>query len=121
MPTHTRTVLFTDLADYTASVSSTDREGLRRLLSEHEKAVSPIVSRYNGRIVKNIGDSYMCLFNSATDGLQAAIDILEMEKAKGGLSLRAALNTGDVEEIDGDAFGETVNLTARILSWAIFS
>ena len=32
MTTATRTVLFTDVADYTAQVSRTDREGLRRLL-----------------------------------------------------------------------------------------
>ena len=32
------------------------------------------------------------------------------------LSGRLAMTTGDVEEIEGDAFGEAVNLAARILA-----
>lgn len=116
MPTNTRTVVFTDLANYTATVSGTDREGLRRILREHEETVTPIVEKYRGRVVKNIGDSFMCLFPAATDALRASLDIQEFVTAKGGISIRLAMATGDVEELDGDAFGESVNLAARILS-----
>lgn len=115
MGTATRTVLFTDLANYTAAVSRTDREGLRRILTEHQDLVSPIVTRYGGRIVKNLGDSFMCLFPSATDGLRASLDIQDVVQSHGTMSIRVGLTTGDVEEIDGDAFGDSVNLAARIL------
>ncbi|MBN2798026.1 MAG: adenylate/guanylate cyclase domain-containing protein [Deltaproteobacteria bacterium] len=116
MPTNTRTVVFTDLANYTATVSGTDREGLRRILREHEDTVTPIVEKYRGRVVKNIGDSFMCLFPAATDALRASLDIQEFVTTAGGISIRLAMATGDVEELDGDAFGESVNLAARILS-----
>ncbi len=114
--TATRTVLFTDLAGYTEKVSGTDREGLRRILREHEEMVRPIVERHGGRIVKNIGDSFLCMFPAATDGVRAALDI--QHKTRGGDTpdIRISITTGDVEEIDGDAFGEPVNLAARILS-----
>jgi hypothetical protein len=108
--------MFTDLADYTAAVERANREALRRLLSDHEELVSPIVRRYHGHIVKNLGDSYMCLFDSATDGLRASLDIQDLVRNSGGISIKIGLTTGDVEEIDGDAFGEPVNLAARILS-----
>ena len=62
MGTVTKTVVFTDLANYTAKVSKTDRVGLRRILADHEALVNPIVSRYGGRIIKNLGDSFMILF-----------------------------------------------------------
>jgi hypothetical protein len=114
--TRTRTVMFTDLADYTAAVGRSDREQLRRLLSEHEELVSPIVRRYHGEVVKNLGDSYMCLFDSATDALRAALDIQDFVRSTGDISLKIGVTTGDVEEIDGDAFGEPVNLASRILS-----
>ena len=68
--TATQTVMFTDLADYTASVARSDREGVRRILAEHEAAVRPLVERFGGRVVKNIGDSFMCLFTAATDALK---------------------------------------------------
>jgi len=116
LPTITRTVVFTDLANYTAKVSRSDREGLRRILTEHEALVAPIVERYNGRVVKNLGDSFMCLFEAATDALRAALDIQDMVTASGGISIRLAMTTGDVEVIEGDAFGESVNLAARIQS-----
>ncbi len=116
MSTATHTVLFTDMAGYTESVAGSDREGLRRILKEHEGIVRPIVERHGGWVVKNIGDSFLCLFPAATDALRAAQDILQIKTPGGaGLRLRLALNTGDVEIIGGDAFGDSVNLAARIL------
>lgn len=115
MATATRTVLFTDLADYTAQVARADTEGLHQLLQGYEKAVYPIVAARGGRVVKNIGDSFMCLFESATDALRAALGILADARQGGVYRIRVAVNTGDVEEIDGDAFGDAVNLASRIL------
>ena len=116
--TRTRTVVFTDLANYTAKVSRSDREGLRRILTEHEDLVRPIASRYGGRIVKNLGDAFLILFTAATDAVRACLDIQHKVTADGGMPLRLSLATGDIEEIDGDAFGEAVNLSARINSKA---
>lgn len=117
MATITRTVVFTDLANYAQKVSRTDRAGLRRILAYHQQLVAPIVKRYNGRVVKNLGDSFMILFESATDAVRAAIEVQEnVTGDSAGTSIRLAMTTGDVEEIDGDAFGDTVNLAARILA-----
>jgi hypothetical protein len=116
MGTVTKTVVFTDLANYTAKVSKTDRVGLRRILADHEALVNPIISRYGGSIIKNLGDSFMILFTSATDAVRASLDIQDMVISSQGAPIRLSLNTGDVEEIDGDAFGDAVNLAARILS-----
>ncbi len=117
MATRTCTVVFTDLANYTASVGRSDREGLRNLIAMHEKLVAPVLERFGGRIVKNLGDSYMALFPAATDAVRSSVELVDTIPNKGtGLSIRAAMATGDVEVIDGDAFGEAVNLAARLLS-----
>lgn len=118
MATRTRTVVFTDLANYTASVGRADREGLRHLIATHEKLVAPVLERYGGRIVKNLGDSYMALFRAATDAVRAALELVETIPHEGGFSIRVGMATGDVEVIDGDAFGECVNLAARLESKA---
>ncbi|MCB9680351.1 MAG: adenylate/guanylate cyclase domain-containing protein [Alphaproteobacteria bacterium] len=118
MATRTRTVMFTDMADFTATVARSDREGLRKLITEHEELVSPIVRRYHGRVVKNLGDSFMCMFESATDALRATLDIQDLVVSAGGISIRIGMTTGDVEEIDGDAFGDAVNQASRILNKA---
>ena len=116
MATSTRTVVFTDLANYTQSVGRSDRAALRNLISVHEKFVVPILERHHGRVVKNLGDSFMALFPSATDALRAGLEVVEEGLKSGGFLLRVSCATGDVEEIDGDAFGDAVNLSARINS-----
>lgn len=114
LATRTRTVVFTDLANYTASVGRADREGLRHLIATHEKLVAPVLEKYGGRIVKNLGDSYMALFRAATDAVRAALELTETIPNEAGFSIRVGMATGDVEVIDGDAFGDCVNLAARI-------
>lgn len=116
MPTRTLTVVFTDLANYTASVGRADREAIRTIIAEHEQRVAPVVAARGGRIVKNLGDSYMAVFEAATDAAQACLELVNALVHEDGFSIRAAMATGDVEAIDGDAFGEAANLAARILS-----
>lgn len=115
MGTRTRTVMFTDLKDYTKAVEDSSRQGIRDLLLQHEELVAPKVRKYHGRVVKNLGDSYMCFFDSATDGLRAALEIQDLGAHASEISIRLALTTGDVEEIGDDGFGPTVNRAARIL------
>jgi len=115
VPSATRTVVFTDLANYTASVSRANREALRDLLRNHEALVIPTLRRHNGRIVKNLGDSFMALFDSATDAVRGGLDLV-VRAREAELSIRVSAATGDVEEIEGDAFGDAVNLSARINS-----
>jgi len=116
VPTRTLTVVFTDLANYTASVGRADREAIRNIIAEHEQRVAPVVAARGGRIVKNLGDSYMAVFEAATDAAQACLELVNALVHEDGFSIRAAMATGDVEAIDGDAFGEAANLAARILA-----
>lgn len=116
MATRTRTVVFTDLTGYTSTVGRSDREALRALIASHEQLVAPVLERYGGRIVKNLGDSYMALFEATTDAVRACLELVETIPAGGRFSIRAGLATGDVEVIDGDAFGDAANMAARILS-----
>ncbi|HNH47033.1 MAG TPA: adenylate/guanylate cyclase domain-containing protein, partial [Myxococcota bacterium] len=111
--TRTLTVVFTDMVNYTRTVSGSDREGLRNLLALHEQRVGPILRGRRGRIVKNIGDSFMALFESATDAVRACPDLMESNPVGEGaeVAFRASVATGDVEETDTDAFGETCNLS----------
>lgn len=119
MPTRTRTVVFTDMANYTASVERTDREGLRNLIAAHEQTVAPVLTRHGGRVVKALGDSFMVLFDSATDAVRAGVDLVERVSGGGGFAIRVGMATGDVEEIEQqaafDCFGEPVNLASRVM------
>ncbi|MEC7986061.1 MAG: adenylate/guanylate cyclase domain-containing protein [Myxococcota bacterium] len=116
MATKTLTVLFTDMANYTAAVSSSDRSRLRQLIGEHEEKVAMVLEEAGGTVVKNIGDSFMTLFSSATDAIKAGVNLLESLSEELSFNVRIAIATGDVEEISNDYFGDCVNLASRILS-----
>jgi len=118
LPTKLRTVLFTDLAGYTDAVARSDRHDIRNLIQEHEAFTQDLLSRHNGIPVKNLGDSYMCLFESATDALRAGMEACSKGLRGGKFGIRAGCATGDVEEMDGDAFGDAVNMAARIIGKA---
>ena len=118
MPTKLRTVLFTDLAGYTDAVARADSKELQQLIQEHEEFTRALLVRHNGTPVKNLGDSYMCLFESATDAVRAGMEACETGLRGGAFKIRAGCASGDVLEIDGDAFGDAVNMAARIINKA---
>lgn len=119
MPTRTHTVVFTDMADFTQSTENTDRDGLHRLIREHEQTVVPVLVRHGGRVVKGLGDSFLVLFDSATDAVKASVDLIERVSGAGGFDIRVGMATGDVEEVEtakgSDYYGEAVNLASRIM------
>ena len=102
----------------TMSTAKATQEEICQLIEEHEDHTKRIFDPDGGVLVKNSGDSFMAVFDSATAALQACLTIVETKLAIGDreMALRASLATGDVEEMGGDYFGEAVNLSARINS-----
>lgn len=72
-----------------------------------------------GRVVKTIGDGLMCIFPTAADALRAAVDMqIAQTDRDDGLALRLGFHAGEVIQRDGDVFGDTVNVAARISEMA---
>ena len=59
MPTHTRSVVFTDLVNYTEKTARADRESLRRLIARHEEWTREVCEPLGGRLVKGLGDAFI--------------------------------------------------------------
>ena len=76
-----------------------------------------------GRVIKTIGDEVMSVFNTATDAAGAAIDMqngIDDMAPVGGtkLGIRVGFHFGQLVEKEGDVFGDTVNLAARLAGLA---
>jgi adenylate cyclase len=72
-----------------------------------------------GRVVKTIGDEVMATFTDASDAAQAAVEMqLDINKlprvGRIQMGIRIGFHFGPVVERDGDVFGDTVNLAARL-------
>jgi len=119
------TVLFIDIAGYTAHSTKTDMSGLMGLLKNFERIVTLQVQNFNGQIVKKLGDGMLCIFKNPASGVMASLFMqrevisynrYSMEDEK--FNVRIGLHTGYVIRKEGDVFGEVVNIASRIQSIA---
>jgi hypothetical protein len=100
--------LYVDLGD--ARASERVRECLRLL--------QRVVEANSGRLIKAIGDGLMCDFAEVDQALQAAqemhVSIAEGDRDASLPGIHVGCHYGPVIESDGDLYGDTVNLAARI-------
>jgi adenylate cyclase len=77
-----------------------------------------------GRVIKTIGDEIMAVFGSADDAAQAAAEMqarIEAEPPVEGqrLAIRVGFHFGPALATDGDVFGDSVNVAARLVGFAL--
>jgi adenylate cyclase len=95
------------------------------LLREHERITRETLKEYAGAEVKTMGDGFMASFGSVTKAVECAIALQRaFQDANVGahghapLRIRVGLNAGEPIAEEGDLFGSTVILAARIAAQA---
>lgn len=110
---------FADLSGFTALTQALTPAQLSMLLNEFAGTVADVVHADGGRVVKFIGDEVMWVSGSPERLARAAVDLVEHPRAREeGLQIRAGLAYGAALAINGDYFGNPVNLAARLVSAA---
>ncbi|MFL5686715.1 MAG: adenylate/guanylate cyclase domain-containing protein [Chloroflexota bacterium] len=71
-------------------------------------------SRHGGRLVKVLGDGALLAAPTADDAAAAALELLAALGAADLPSGHAGVHSGPVVEREGDVFGRTVNIAARL-------
>jgi adenylate cyclase len=106
---------------------SKDEEGtLARLRDLQRQIIEPRIRSRHGRLVKTIGDGFLCEFSSPVEAVRCAVDLqgavsqASGEKSSKPLQLRIGINLGDIiVEEDGDIFGDGVNIASRLQKLAL--
>ena len=110
---------FADLSGFTALTQALTPAQLSNLLNEFAGTVTDVVHADGGRVVKFIGDEVMWVSASPEQLAKAAVDLVDHPRAREeGLQVRAGLAYGSVLAINGDYFGNPVNLAARLVAAA---
>jgi len=110
---------FADLSGFTALTQLITPTELSLLLNEFNATVSDVVHANRGRVVKFIGDEVMWVSSTAELLANTAIDLVNHPKAReANLDVRAGLGYGQSLALNGDYFGTTVNLAARLVGAA---
>src|SRR6476659_10590619 len=110
---------FADIVGYSDRAAEDERAALQ-LIELLQTLSRETVGRYNGRVVKFMGDAVLAEFPSTEMAVRAAA-VLSKEyaeqSAKTGCAhdLRIGVHLGDVAvDADGDLYGDGVNAAARI-------
>jgi class 3 adenylate cyclase len=119
--TENLTILFVDIAGFTATTNRQSRAQNAALLRTFDSTLMPHIKRYKGRVVKSIGDALLLTFRSPTDAMLCAMAMQDaMHEANLRLPddekirIRVAANLGEVRVTPKDIFGEPVNVASRI-------
>jgi adenylate cyclase len=113
----TSAVLFADICDSTRLY---DRHGdgtAYRLVSSTLARVARAVEANGGTVIKAIGDGVIALFPQADQGLLGATEAVSPAEGE-EVTLRAGLHFGPLIMVDGDIFGDVVNVASRVVARA---
>ena len=110
-------IMFTDIVGFTSLMRADEKKALN-LLYYNRQLLEPLIKKYNGEILKEMGDGTLNSFSSAIEAVRCALEIQETLEEVPALNLRIGVHIGDVIEQGEDIFGDGVNIASRIQSLA---
>jgi class 3 adenylate cyclase/YHS domain-containing protein len=117
--TESSTFVFADIAGYTALTEAHGDADAAELAGMFCREMSELARSRGGQVIKTIGDAVMLRHGDPSDavalGLTAAHEVLA---GHGFPAVRVGMHHGPAIEREGDWFGATVNLAARVAAVA---
>lgn len=115
-------VLFADITESTSLYQKLGDGAARNIVNACLALINGVLPRYDGRLVKTIGDEVMCVFPSADLAVLAASEMQSLvASTKPGnypVAVHVGLHYGSVLVEEGDVFGDTVNVAAYLTAVA---
>lgn len=112
-------VMFSDVAGSTALYDKFGDTEAKAIIGKSIDLMADITGRFNGIVIKTIGDEIMCRFPSATEGVNACCQIQEAISILTGpddmpMAVRIGIHAGEAILDNEDVFGDAVNVAARM-------
>lgn len=109
------TFLFADIAGFTALTEAHGDEHAVALVEQFAHAVRKELPPIDGEYVKSVGDALMVRVSDPADAIRLGLTITHgLFRGHEAPAVRVGLNHGPAVERDGDYFGSTVNIAARV-------
>jgi len=113
-------VAFADVADFSALMAQDELWTTEQWNILKESVLSPLMVKYEGRLVGTAGDAVLLEFKSVVAALIWAIEVQKLVRnaentsKQKALELRISVNVDDVLVNEDDILGDGVNIAARI-------
>ncbi|HKG09962.1 MAG TPA: adenylate/guanylate cyclase domain-containing protein [Gaiellaceae bacterium] len=111
-------IAFLDLTGYTALAEEHGDEAAAELAVGLAGIVDEAAREYGGRPVKWLGDGVMFHFADPARAVVGGLELIEQTESAVSVPARIGINAGAVVAHEGDYFGRTVNVAARIADYA---
>jgi adenylate cyclase len=111
-------ICFLDISGYTRLTQERGDDAAADLSATLARLVQRSSVQHGGRPIKWLGDGVMFYFPDPGRGVRAALEMVDGLAAAGLPPVHVGLDAGPVLFQEGDYFGQTVNLTARIADYA---
>jgi class 3 adenylate cyclase len=121
---HLAVVMFIDIVRYSGLMYKDEAKALKHVKTL-ERILKSRVPELKGKLIKFLGDGSMAEFPTALAAVTCSRHVLdEIAQHNAGVGdtehfeVRIGIHLGEVVEEDGDLFGDTVNIAARVLNLA---
>jgi adenylate cyclase len=111
-------VSFLDLTGYTRLTEERGDEAAADLASRLRTMVRQASIEQGGEVIKWLGDGVMSYFPDPASGVSSGLEMVERAESQSLPPARVGIHAGPVIFQEGDYFGRTVNLAARIADHA---
>jgi adenylate cyclase len=115
------TVVFADLTGSTRLFESLGNVRATQTITSLTQWIGRVCEAHGGRVVKTLGDGLLAVFREGDSAIQAVVEMqrghqdrLHDQPEAGNLRLQIGLAAGEVIEVDGDCYGDAVNVASRL-------
>lgn len=122
---HKTTIVFMDLSGSSAAYEALGNERVAEVVSRLTRWIGGVCETHGGQIVKFLGDGVLARFPSGNHAISAAISAqrgyanqVKREPKALRMGLKIGMASGAVVEMNADAYGDAVNLAARLADMA---
>jgi class 3 adenylate cyclase len=106
-------IMFTDIVGY-SRVMQVDEEKAALIRKRHREIFREKHERQGGKILQYYGDGTLSIFDSAVAAVECAVEMQQEFRAPPRVPLRIGIHTGDITYEDEGAYGDGLNIAARI-------
>ena len=117
-PRQVEACAFADLSGYTRLTEEAGDEVAALVSLKLAELVNETASRHRGAVVKMLGDGVFFHFKEPHDAVMASLEIVDRVHPAGLPPAHVGVNAGPMIYDEGDYYGRTVNIAARIASQA---
>jgi class 3 adenylate cyclase len=111
-------IAFLDLSGYTALAEEQGDQAAAELAANLASVVQEAAQSHGGRPVKWLGDGVMFHYADPGMAILSGLELVEKTETAVAVPARMGINAGAVIAQEGDYFGRTVNIAARIADYA---